>query len=437
MKSSRNPKILNYVIRNVLDPIFHLLDKLLVREQEANQYIEEVTSIENTQNEKVNSDVEAYGETEYLLEKTIKTDKDLISDMIHRHLLNPNIGYGEGEVGEIPHEETLFITDKLISDIGYGFVKNGVSVLLAGITNRGIALGPDTNIEGEFTFLNPNEEAKFPSFTVNNILKLSTYFTFIATNAGLVEYDITTGNYLVKTTSHGLNTNMIKRIIPLKSHNALKANGYLAGTNKGVSFSPSGDRWLNVDKTFKQIITCFHTSQKLEEVYTSVFIGTTKGLYFFDANNYITQENGEVVLLEGVMRILPSNYINAVAYNSLTDTLYVATDNGITIVDDIMSYIEQGRITEIPHSYRVLNSNHGLSSTLCFDIALMPNQKIIIATANGITLTNDFITFSYITKRVTESSSGLKSYMCNKIIRKSAVSITVLHPIGLTEGIVL
>jgi hypothetical protein len=437
MKSSRNPKVLNYVIRNVLDPIFHLLDRLLAKEKEANQYIEEVSSIENTQNEKVNADVASYDEKESLLEKTIETDKSLITDMIQRNLLNPNIGYGEGEGEERPHEETLLITDKLISDIGYGFIKDGISVLLAGVTNHGIALGGETNITGEFTFLNPNEKIKFPSFTVNALLKLSTYFTFAATNAGLVEYDITTGNYQVKTTSHGLNTNMIKRIIPLKRYDASTTNGYLAGTTKGISFSPNGDRWLNVDKTFKETITCFHTSQKLEEVYTGVFIGTTKGLYFFDANNYITQENGEVVLLEGVMRIMPSNYINAVAYNSLNDTLYVATDSGITIINDIMSSIEQGKITEIPSSYKSLSANHGLSSTLCFDIIIMPNQKIIIATANGITLTNDFVNFSYITRKVTEFSPGLENYMCNKIIRKNAVSITVLHPIGLTEGIAL
>jgi hypothetical protein len=46
-----------------------------------------------------------------------------------------------------------------------------------------------------------------------------------------------------------------------------------------------------------------------------------------------------------------------------------------------------------------------------------------------------------ISRRVTRKNegnpSGLESYMCNKIIRKNAVSITVLHPIGLTEGIVL
>jgi ligand-binding sensor domain-containing protein len=343
MKSSRNPKILNYVIKNMLDPIFHLLDKLLAREENENRYIEEVTSIENSQNEQVNTVVGEFTDRETLLIKTIATDKSLLTDMIHRNLLNPNVGYGEGEEEEIPYEETPLITDKLLSDIGYGFVKDGTSVLLAGVTSRGIALGSDTNISGEFSFFNPRE-GKFPSFMVNCILKLSTYFAFIGTNAGLVQYDITSGQYKVRSTSYGLNANIVKKIIPVKRKISEGIEGYLVATSKGISFSPTGDRWLNVKEDFKHNISCFHASQKIEETYTEVFIGTSKGIYFFDVDDYITHETGKLIFLEGIIQTLPSTYINALAYNSLKDTLYVATDNGITVINNVISDIRKGKI---------------------------------------------------------------------------------------------
>jgi hypothetical protein len=40
MKSSRNPKVLNYVIKNALDPVFSLLNNLVAKESEINQFID-------------------------------------------------------------------------------------------------------------------------------------------------------------------------------------------------------------------------------------------------------------------------------------------------------------------------------------------------------------------------------------------------------------
>jgi hypothetical protein len=434
MRTSKNPKILNYVIKNVLDPVFHLLDMLLAREKEASQYIEEATSIENTQNEKVNSDVGKYSDKEKLLDDTIGNNRSSITDMIRRNLYNPNIAREEGDGGEGEASiETLLIKDKIITDVCYGFVKEGESVLLAGATNYGLAIGQDTNISLEYSFLNPKSAIKFPSYSVNSILKISTDYAFISTHNGIAEYDISKGEYKARTISHGLNANYVKKIIPIKG------GGYLAGTSKGISFSPKGVRWVNVDEDFKDKVTCFHVSAKLEEEYTKVFIGTNKGIYYFDSSIFTINEHGntefsKVIRLDGVLNVLPSNYINGIAYNEEEDAVYIATDGGITLVKGILDWIENRGIPQ----YETYNANHGLSSTLCYDIAIMPNKKIVIATANGITLTSDFESFSYITRKISDvESSGLENYMCSKIIRKSASVITVLHPVGLSEGVVL
>jgi hypothetical protein len=310
-------------------------------------------------------------------------------------------------------------------------------VLLASVSNYGLAIGTDTNIEGEFVFVNPNKNASFPSFMINDILRLSTRFAFAGTNFGLVEYDIVTGSYIVRTTSNGLNANSVKRVAPLKTTDSTDINGYIAGTNKGASFSFNGSRWIDIDKSFKHIVTCFHISQKLDEIYSFVFIGTNKGIYYFDANDFINEGGGAIIPLEGVMKTLPSNYINGIAYNSNNDAIYIATDSGITVVNDIMALISQNNIANTPPSYETFNANKGISSTLCFDIAIMPNEKIVAATANGLTVTSDFKTFSYITKKIESGPPGLESYMCNRIVRKNAAHVSVLHPIGLTDGVII
>jgi ligand-binding sensor domain-containing protein len=362
-----------------------------------------------------------------------------ISDMIRRSLYNPNIAPDEGGGitggGEtIPN--TPLLIDKPVTDIEFGFVKEGSTILLAGIIGRGLAAGSDSDILGNFDFINTSN-LNFPAFCVNDILKVSNAFALICSNHGLIEYDVTSGKSLVRTTSYGLNSYTVKRIIPvLTSLN--KPGGYISGTSKGICFSHNGARWLNVDQVFTDMITCFHSSQSLDTSAKHIFIGTSKGLYYFDAASYIEEEKEKVIRLDGIMTVTPNRYINAIAYNSVTDTLYVATDNGLLRVNDITAYMNAKNYSEEPPNYKVFNSNHGLSSTLCFDLALMPNQKLVIATANGLTITQDFINFSYIAKKTPENGyEGLESYMCNRLIRRNAVSVTVLHPIGLTEGITI
>jgi hypothetical protein len=438
VKSSKNSKVLNYVIKNILDPILKLLEKLKVKEFDVGEFIKNVKSQADDNNEAVKDAVKAYEDKHKLLDDTIIYSQNNISNMIRRSLYNPSVVPNEEDetegVDTLPN--TPYLTDKPVTDIEFGFVKDGGTILLAGVIGRGLAAGSDGNIKGDFIFSNPRN-LYFPAFCINDILKISTTFALICSNHGLIEYDVTTGKNSVRTTSYGLNSNTVKRIIPvLNSSN--EPGGYITGTSKGICFSYNGVRWLNVDPVFTDIVTCFHSSQSLDTSAKHVFIGTSKGLYYFDAASYIDEGKEKVIRLDGIMTVAPNRHINAIAYNSITDTLYVATDNGLLRVNEITAYINAKDYTEDPPIYKVFNSNHGLSSTLCFDLALMPNQKLVIATANGLTITQDFINFSYITKKTPENGyEGLESYMCNRLIRRNAVSVTVLHPIGLTEGITI
>jgi hypothetical protein len=434
MKSSKNPKVLNYVIKNILDPIFRLLEQLKGKEWDAKEFIRKSTKEADDNNEVVNRAIAEYEERDRILRQRVTDARNRLSDMIRKSLYNPNIPDGEEGVGGETIPNTPSLLDKPLTDIEFGFIKDGNTVLLAGVIGRGLALGRDNNISDDFTFSNPSN-TEFPSFHLNDILKLSTTYALIGSNHGLIEYDIGTMKSLVRTTSHGLNTNTVKVLVPVvNSHN--EQAGFVAGTSKGICFSPNGARWLNVEPAFTNVVTCFHSSQSLDKKTPFVFIGTTRGLYYFDVSSYVDDINKKVIPLKGIVNIAPSNYINAIAYNSVKDILYVATDNGILLVNDIASYINAKKFDEAPSSFKIYGSNQGLSSTMCSDLALMPNQKLVIATANGLTVTSDFINFSYITKENPELNyQGVKSYMCEKLIRRNAASITVLHPVGLTEGI--
>jgi hypothetical protein len=436
MKSSKNPKVLNYVIKSILDPIFRLLEKLKIVEYDAREFIRKSTKEADDNNEVVNKVVEEYLDRDRMLTQAVIDARNRLSDMIRKSLYNPNIPDGEEGVGGETIPNTPSLTDKPLTDIEFGFIKDGNTILLAGVIGRGLAAGRDNSVLNDFTFSNPSN-TEFPSFYLNDILKLSPTHALIGSNHGLIEYDVGTMKSLVRTTSHGLNTNTVKALMPVNNSINEQA-GFIAGTTKGMCFSPNGVRWLNVDPAFKNTVTCFHSAQSLDKKSKFAFVGTTRGLYYFDAASYIDDIDKRVILLKGIMNIAPSNYINAITYNSIKDTLYVATDNGLLLVNGIMAYMNAKDFDEPPSSYRIYGSNQGLSSTLCFDLALMPNQKLVIATANGLTVTSDFINFSYITKKNPEiSNEGLESYMCEKIIRRNALSITVLHPIGLTEGIIV
>jgi hypothetical protein len=436
VKTSKNPKVLNNVLKNVLDPILARLELLKGKQAESEAIIESVESQADGNMEKARAALKSYYDYEALLDKTLNDDKALLTYMIRHNLYNPNNAEDPGEDDNTGGEEGVLplFNGRSIIDIDFGYVKDGKSVYLAGITGRGLAYGEDTVVNDNVVYNNPSN-LKFPSYYINDILKISNIYALIGTNSGLVEYDVTGEKYLVRTISNGLNTNLIKRIIPLGNVDGNKA-GYLVGTDQGVCFSATGARWMDVDDKFRRSVTCFHSSEKLQENFKYVFIGTIRGVYLFKSAEYIQSGEGEVIFLEGIANILPSYYINAIAINTIKDILYIATDNGIVSINDISSYIASGNYSETPLSYKKYNSTNGLSSTLCFDAVVTPGQKLVVATANGLTVTPNFIDFSYITRKTKDPEiAGLESYMCRKIIRRNAASVTVLHPIGLTEEI--
>ena len=75
-----------------------------------------------------------------------------------------------------------------------------------------------------------------------------------------------------------------------------------------------------------------------------------------------------------------------------------------------------------------------------FDIYTIDN-KLVICTSNGLNITEDYSKFTMITKSINTynptSEELLNSFICNKIIRKDSNKYTVLHGIGLTEGITI
>jgi hypothetical protein len=436
MNTSQNPKVLHYVIRDKLSPVFERIEKLAAKEKDINTFLNNSAVVADESKERVNNFIDNYKNNERVVRERLENNIHNLDALIDNQLYNPNVPFvddgGSGEM--IP--ETPLITDKALTSLCYGFIKNGSPYILAGISNRGIAAGPDTGVNSVFSFKTP-EKQSFPSYYPNDIVFESDNTALIPSNNGLVLYTISSETYTVRTTSFGMNANEVKRIIPVKNNNE-NTFGYIIGTKFGISFSPNLNVWLDVDPEFKMNVTAFHVVPQLDHAYSFVFIGTVNGIYYFDINEYLETGSSPVQKLSGLMDSLPNiRYIHALAYNDDNNTLYIATENGVITVKNIFDYILSG-VAAPPSSdtismYRGIN---GLSSTLCYDISIMPNHKIIIATGNGLTITEDFISFSYITKKVgNTTNTGLNSYMCTRIIRKNDSLISILHPNGLTENI--
>jgi hypothetical protein len=434
MKTSKNPKVLNYIIRNVLDPIFSRLEKLKEKEKEERDFL-------NISEKKANDNIKAiyegigkYTKNDETTRHMIEGNNEILSSLIRSKLYNPNLMDDEGSGGAIV-PDTPLITDKSLNCLSYGYIKDGVGILLGGIINKGLAVGPEENTQGNYEFYNPLNN-KFPSFSPNSILKTTQSTALVATNNGLIDIDLALNTYIARTTSYGLNTNLVTRIVSVANTNAEKI-GYVAGTSKGISFSPTGIRWLNIDKKFTRNVICFHRTQKINESLKEVFIGTTRGIYYFNINEYVSKpEDYKIAYMSGIAEILPSYYINSLAYDTVYDKFYIATDSGILLIYNFSSYIQAGDFSLIPPTFEIFDALHGLSSTMCFDVVVMPNHKVFIATANGLTITSDFKAFSYITKKASSSDIvGLNSYMCSKLERKNNNALTVIHPVGFTEGI--
>jgi hypothetical protein len=432
MRSSKNPKVLNYVIRHMLEPIFRKIAELKEVEKWLRERLAEMKAKADSNMEVANDHLNQYHIREKELRDRIDLHNTNLTEMIKRNLLNPN----KTGIGEIPIEETKYIFDKSLSLLSYGFRKQEANIIIAGITNKGLAVGEDRNFPTEFTFYNPTNHL-FPAYYANDIIRAtdeSYQDALIATNNGLIEFNILSGEYIRKTTQDGLNTNQITKIARLSNSDSLQ-KGYIAGTSQGLSYSPNGIRWLNVDKGFTSPVVAFHRSKDYNEIYKEIFIATDKGLYYLDCDKYLRSNDIKIIYPEGINKILPSLYIFSIAIDEDNDILYMTTEKGVIIINDIHSYLNNFNHDELTPDYNIITVQNGLSSSMCFDITVEGTKKII-ATPNGLSITEDFINFSYITRKTANNEpNSLENYMCRKIIRKETGVLTIIHPVGFTKEI--
>lgn len=437
MITSRNPKVLNRVVMQKLNPLLEKVTDLVNMSSDVKAFIDNNVETKQQNMDNVSSIANNFHNSQDKVYDEIDKSNTLLSETIVSDLLNPNAApdSGGGESGEII-EDTKYINDKSILALGYGFVKDGVSMTLAGVSGKGLGVGENPAYEASFDFRNEGND-KFPSQYVRDILLVTPTRAFISTNNGLVDFNIETGKYINRDNTFGMNAKRVVSCTHVKTSDSSQS-GYIAGTEIGVNYSPTGERWVNVDKNFKESVTCLSRTQSHNFKQNVVFIGTTTGLYFVDLDEFLIDGVSKVHHLKNISNALPSTYINSIAYNTVKDTLYVATDGGLSVIPSILDHLKSDYDSGVKHSSCVTyTSRSGLSSTLCLDIFLKTDSTVIIGTSNALTVTKDFANFTYITKKqsVYDQHKLLNSHMCKKIIRKDASTITVLHTIGLSEGL--
>jgi hypothetical protein len=172
-----------------------------------------------------------------------------------------------------------------------------------------------------------------------------------------------------------------------------------------------------------------------------VFIGTASGVYYFDMDKFIDEDVREVKEIPGLNLILPSTYINGLAYDVDNDMLAFVSLSGLTVVEGAKNLIDSGEIVTNVSRVSMFNANNGLNTSSCYDCIYTGDHKLVVCTSNGLNVTVDYSSFSTITKSLNtynpESGELLNSFICNKIVRKSSNKYTVLHGVGLTEDITI
>ena len=149
MQTSRNPKVLNKVLKYKLRPILDRITQLEGIQTDNNSYIQNITSQVENMKEKATEELENYKTASAKLDTSLgKADKNL-SNLIKNTLYNPNSttkpGTGEGSE-ESGKEETKLITDKSIDAACYGLVIDGKDYSIYGVTGKGIAIGENPAI---------------------------------------------------------------------------------------------------------------------------------------------------------------------------------------------------------------------------------------------------------------------------------------------------
>lgn len=445
MQTSRNPKVLNHALRYKTRSILDKVAALEAKRDSVNEFIAEKESVATELMNDVNASKERYEtQQEAVIDQLNKANNDL-TGLIKNKLYNPNINISEGseEGGGEETKETKYITNKIIKTCQYGFVIDGKDVVLYSISGKGITIGeqPVTDTK-EYTFFNPgNDDIPFPSYYVNDILEDDPEHAILSTNSGIVLYNVYDGTYRIRSTDYGLPHKEVVGVIKVKTSDNLH-EGYLAATKRGLAFSPTGEGWTIVDRTFKEECTCLSNIGKLSTPQSLVFIGTTSGVYHFNIDDYFDEEseNKKVLRLSNYSQKLPSAYINSLSYNTKEDILVSAGLGGISVLHNASNYAnsEAGDIS--PSDYANYTSGDGLTGTTCYSTLWTSSEnKLIVGTSNGLSITTDFRSWTQITRIANSenvnSDQRLTNHVCNKIIREGTNLYTVLHGVGLTESI--
>ena len=445
MYSTQNPKVLNNALKYKLNPLLDKIQELSNNSDVVRSQMEDIGSQVQDVVDDVNLSVSNLKTTIDNLYESIDESNEKLSSLIVNNMYNVNLApdSGGGE-GSVPIEETPFIMDKTIKTICYGFVLDGINMVLCGTVNRGLGVGEDPAVNAVFDFRNPSND-KFNSFYINDILKLTTNKALIATNVGVIDYDLINKIGYTRDTTNGLTSKNVLKLLAVSTRDNVH-QGYLAGCKNGVSYSPTGERWVSIDDDFNlsKEFTSFSKTQLISGKQTIIFIGTSSGVCMLDMDEYLLNDNPKIYFLKGISSKLVSSYINAVSYDTSSDKLYLATDSGVSVISNLSNYLEQcindNNNFDIEDNINIItySSINGLPSTRCYDVFIEPNSRVIVGTSNGLAVTQDFANYRYIAKKQIDNGStsvGLNGYTCNSIVRKNSTSYTVIHPVGITESI--
>lgn len=449
MQTSRNPKVSNNVLKYKLRPILDKIAELEAIHEEEKLFSTNVRNKLDFLKEEGLAELEKFEKAQNSLYARIEKANKNLSRMIKNNLYNPNVATYEVTGGDDAEyiEDTKLITDKIINTCLYGIVKNHVDMTMYGFGGNGIILVErGTDIENEFDFRNPAlDTLPFPTYYVTDMIAKNTGEVLIATNSGIVYWDMATDDYVLCDISYGLPSNRINRIVKVSTKEKDEV-GFLALTDRGIAYSPNGMRWKTVNKKFLNPCTCVSSIHLIDTPQSIVFIGGNAGIFYFDADAYIKNGDNELKQINGLNYILPTAYINGISYDEETDVLAVATMGGLSIVKKVKEIIRDGitlnaslKYDKTQTYYALYTITEDLSSTTCNDVMWTQNHKLLVATTNGLNVTNDLIHFNLITRNRNtenpESEERLNSYICVRIVRKGDNEYTILHSVGLTDSI--
>lgn len=439
MQTSRNPKVLNHTLKYKLQPVLDKIETLEGTKTSIDTFITECKATETTEKAAATTQFGEYTTAKTKLTDKISESNTNLDNLIAGSLYNPNVASTSSDTGGTTITETKYIYDKPLKGCSYNFIKDGVSYVFYGVIGKGLAIGKDPGYSLEYTWRNPGDASNyFPSYYINNIFEMTTSRALIASNNGIIDYDFSTNTYVKRDSSYGLPSDEVHNVIGIQTSDG-SVKGYLASTSYGLAYSPTAERWTPIDSTFTESVNCLSRSEAIVSYQNIVYIGTSSGLYYIDVDELLLNDTKAVHALTSLTKCLPSSYVNGISYDTSLDKMCVVTTGGCTVFSNITELVKGTKIAS--ENYALFTSKNGLTATSCYDVYFTAGHKCIICTSNGLTVTSNFINFLVLTTQKnttsTNASKLLTSHVCNQIVRMASDTYTIIHSVGLTEGIVI